>query len=248
VSQAEAPPKNDASRALLGVRAGVLQAIEHTLLASSATPAQIDALCDEAAASGLLAVCVNPVFIERCKARLGGSGIRVVTVVGFPLASSFVEATVLECELAVRAGADEIDAPIRLSAVKCGDWAAVEQHARTIVAAADGRPVKLILETSVLTDSEVDRACEVALSAGVRFVKTSTGYASGGATAEAVARLRRCVGDRAGVKASGGIRSAKAALAMLAAGADRIGTSAGGAIARELADQLREPLETQEED
>jgi deoxyribose-phosphate aldolase len=236
VSQAEAPLKNDGSLA----GRGVLQAIEHTLLAASATPAQIDALCEEAAASGLLAVCVNPVFIERCKARLAGSSVRVVTVVGFPLASSFVEATVLECELAVRAGADEIDTVIRLSAVKSGDWAAAADHARTIVAAAAGRPVKLILETSVLTAVEIDRACEVALAAGARFVKTSTGHASGGATVEAVARLRRRVGDRAGVKASGGIRSAEAALALLAAGADRIGTSAGGAIARELADRLRD--------
>lgn len=212
----------------------VLGAIEHTLLAATASPAQIEALCDEAAAYGLLGVCVNPLFIARCKARLAGTAVRVVTVVGFPLASSFCEAAELECQLAVRAGADEIDAVIRLSAAKCGDWAAVEDDARRIVRAAAGTPVKLILETAVLTEGEIDRGCRAALAAGAAFVKTSTGYAAGGATTEAVARLRRFVGERAGVKASGGIRDLATARAMLAAGADRIGTSAGAAIAREL--------------
>ena len=212
----------------------VLGALEHTLLAATASPAQVEALCDEAAAHGLLGVCVNPLFIARCKARLAGTGVRVVTVVGFPLASSFSEATELECLLAVRAGADEIDAVIRLSAAKSGDWAFVEDDARRIVRAAAGTPVKLILETAVLTPVEIDRACAAALAAGAAFVKTSTGYAAGGATTEAVAQLRRCVGERAGVKASGGIRDLATARAMLAAGADRIGTSAGAAIAREL--------------
>lgn len=224
------PPEVSRSSAPRDVR----NAIEHTLLASTATPAQIDALCDEAAACGLLAVCVNPVFVARCKARLEGTSVRVVTVVGFPLASSFLEATVLETELSVRAGADEIDAVLKLSAAKSGAWAVVEHDARAIVQAAQDRPVKLILETAVLTSDEIERACASALSAGVRFVKTSTGYA-GGATVEAVAQLRRCVGAQAGVKASGGIRTAEAALSMLDAGADRIGTSAGAAIARALA-------------
>lgn len=214
----------------------VLGALEHTLLAATASPAQVEALCAEAAAHGLLGVCVSPLFIARCKAQLVGTGVRVVTVVGFPLASSFSEATELECQLAVHAGADEIDAVIRLSAVKSGDWAFVEDDARRIVRASAGRPVKLILETAVLTPGEIDRACAAALAAGVAFVKTSTGYAAGGATTEAVAQLRRCVGERAGVKASGGIRDLATARAMLAAGADRIGTSAGAAIARELID------------
>lgn len=211
----------------------VRNAIEHTLLASTATPAQVDALCDEAAACRLFAVCVNPVFIARCKARLAGTAVRVVTVVGFPLGSSFLEAAVLETQLAVRAGADEIDAVLRLSAAKSGDWDLAEQDARAIVRAAGDRPVKLILETAVLTPGEIERGCAAALAAGTRFVKTSTGY-SGGATAESVALLRQCVGSAAGVKASGGIRTAEAALSMLAAGADRIGTSAGAAIVREL--------------
>lgn len=216
------------------VTSQVLAAIEHTLLASTATPAQVDALCDEAVEHGLFGICVNPAFVARCKARLGSSSVRVVTVVGFPLAGSFIEATELECELALRAGADEIDMVMRLSAAKSGAWREVEEHARRVVRAAGASPVKLILETSALTRDEIDAGCAAALAAGARFVKTSTGYASGGATVEAVAQLRRCVGLRAGVKASGGIRTADAALAMLAAGADRIGTSAGATIAREL--------------
>jgi deoxyribose-phosphate aldolase len=227
MSQPSSPPEVSRSGALRDVR----NAIEHTLLASTATPGQVDALCDEAAACGLFAVCVNPLFVARCKARLAGTGVRVVTVVGFPLASSFLEATVLETELAVRAGADEIDAVLRLSAAKSGDWGLAERDARAVVEAASGRPVKLILETALLTTDEIDRGCAAALAAGVRFVKTSTGYA-GGATVEAVAQLRRCVGARAGIKASGGIRTSEAALSMLEAGADRIGTSAGAAIAR----------------
>lgn len=216
-----------ARRALLG-------AIEHTLLAAAATSAQVETLCDEAVEHGLFGVCVSPQFVALCRERLAGSGVRLVTVVGFPLASSFSEATELECRLAVRAGADEIDGVMRLSAAKVGDWARVEADAARIVQASEGRPVKLILETALLTDAEIERACAAALAAGVRFVKTSTGFASGGATPHAVELMRRCVGQRAGVKASGGIRDLAAARAMLAAGADRIGTSAGAAIAREL--------------
>jgi deoxyribose-phosphate aldolase len=230
MSQPDSPPEVSRFTALRDVR----NAIEHTLLAPTATPAQIDALCAEAVAEGLFAVCVNPMFVARCKARLRDAPVRVVTVVGFPLASSFLEVTVLETELAVRAGADEIDAVLRLSAVKSGDYRLAEHDARAVVAAAGTRPVKLILETALLTDDEIERACAAALAAGVRFLKTSTGYA-GGATAPAVALLRRCAGTRAGVKASGGIRTAEAALSMLAAGADRIGTSAGAAIVRSLA-------------
>lgn len=214
--------------------AAVLGAIEHTLLAATAVPKQVDALCDEAAEHGLFGVCVSPVFVARAKARLAGTPVKLVTVVGFPLAASFIEATELECQLAARAGADELDAVIRLSAAKSGDWARVEADARRIVQAAGGLPVKLILETAVLSDAEIERACEAALTAGARFLKTSTGFASAGATVPAAALLRRCAGTRAGVKASGGIRDLATARAMLAAGADRIGTSAGAAIAREL--------------
>lgn len=212
----------------------MLGALEHTLLAATATPIRIDALCDEALEHGLFGVCVNPAFVARCAARLAGSQVRIVTVVGFPLGSSFIEATQLECELALRAGAHEIDAVMRLSAAKSDAWGEVEDSARRVVEAAGAAPVKLILETSELSTAEIEQACAAALAAGARFVKTSTGYASSGATVEAVALLRRCVGTRAGVKASGGIRSADAALAMLAAGADRIGTSAAAAIAQQL--------------
>lgn len=213
----------------------VLAAIEHTLLSPAATPSMIEALCDEARDLRLFGVCVSPIEVARCRARLAGCEVRIVTVVGFPLANTFNACVALECELALRAGADEIDAVMRVSAAKAGNWAQVEHDARAVVEAALGKPVKLILETAYLDAREIERACAAALGAGVSFVKTSTGYASRGATLEDIASMKRCVQGRARIKASGGIRTADDALAMLAAGADRIGTSAGAAIARELA-------------
>jgi deoxyribose-phosphate aldolase len=212
-----------------------LAAIEHTLLSAAATPAMIEVLCDEARDLRLFGVCVSPVEVGRCRARLSGSEVRVVAVVGFPLANTFNECVRLECQLALEAGADEIDAVMRVSAAKSGNWAQVQREARSVVEAAAGKPVKLILETAYLDAVEIERACATAVDAGVQFVKTSTGYASRGATLEDIEQMRRHVRGRARIKASGGIRTADQALAMLAAGADRIGTSAGAEIARELA-------------
>jgi deoxyribose-phosphate aldolase len=216
-------------------RSAVLSALEHTLLAATATDAAIDRLCEEAVAHGLFGVCVNPCYIARCRARLQGTAVRVVTVVGFPLSSSFEACVRLECQLALEAGADEIDSVMRLGAAKSGAWREVERDARGLVEACAGRPVKLILETAVLEGDELEHACHAALAAGVAFVKTSSGYAARGATVEDVTRMRRAVAGRARIKASGGIRNLESVRALMAAGADRIGTSAGAAIAVELA-------------
>lgn len=226
MSESHSPTETQAS--------ALLASIEHTLLSAAATPAMIEALCDEARRYRLFGVCVSPIEVGRCRALLTGSEVRVVTVVGFPLANTFNACVALECQLAIRAGADEIDAVMRVSAAKAGDWRRVEEDARAVVEAAQGKPVKLILETALLDADEIARACMAAVTAGVQFVKTSTGYASRGATVEDVAQLKRHVAGRARVKASGGIRSAADALALLRAGADRIGTSSGASIARSL--------------
>ncbi len=218
-----------------GERQRICRAIEHTLLAAGATSAMIDALCDQARAQDFGAVCVNPVQVARCRARLQGSGVRVVSVVGFPLGASLSRCKALEAELAVADGADELDMVMAIGAAKDAAWAAVEADARAVVSAAQGRAVKLIVETGLLDEQEKRRACVAALNAGVAFVKTCSGFAPGAASVEDVTLLRQALGDALGIKASGGIRSASAARALLAAGASRLGTSASLEIAAELA-------------
>lgn len=214
-------------------------AIEHTLLAATATPDAIEVLCGEALAHGFAGVCVNPIHVPRCRAALGAGRVRVVTVVGFPLGASATRCKAFETEAAVADGADELDVVMQLGAARAGDWLTVERDLRAVVQAAQGRAVKLILETGALLDAEKARACEVALQAGAAFVKTSTGYGPGGATVEDVRLMKRVVGDRLAVKASGGVRSAVQAQALLAAGASRLGTSAGVQIAAELSGRSR---------
>lgn len=214
--------------------ATVRAAIEHTLLAADATFAAIDALCDVARSRSLGGVCVNPIHVARCAARLQGSAVRLVSVVAFPLGASESAAKAFECELAVRAGAQEIDMVAPLGALKAGDWGAVEDDARRVVAAASGRPVKLIIETGLLEDGEKRLACDVARRSGVAFVKTCTGFSKGAATVEDVRLLAAALGGALGIKASAGVRNAAQARALIAAGAARIGTSAGAAIADEL--------------
>lgn len=204
--------------------------IEHTLLKPQAQPADVDRLCDEAVAYGFAGVCVMPYYVPRAAARLAGRGVRVVTVVGFPLGAHRTSVKAAEARDAVAAGADELDMVLQVGALKAGDDAAVEEDIAAVVAAAAGRPVKVILETALLTDEEIVRGCRIAERAGARYVKTSTGFGPGGATAEHVALMRRTVGSRMGVKAAGGIRTAADAWRMLRAGADRIGTSNGVAI------------------
>jgi deoxyribose-phosphate aldolase len=204
--------------------------IEHTLLSPLATRAMIERHCAEARTHQLLAVCVNPVWVARCVAVLAGANVKVVSVVGFPLGASTPLGKAFECELAVRQGAVEIDTVLALGALKAGDRFSVCEDIRAVVKAAGSCPVKVILETAQLTDPEKALACALAEEAGARFVKTSTGFGPGGATEADVRLLRQRVGDRLGVKASGGIRDAAFARALVAAGADRIGTSSGPAL------------------
>lgn len=206
--------------------------IDHTLLKPDATETMVRRLCAEARQYGFAAVCVNPIYVKLAAEELKGSQVRVVTVVGFPLGATFTEVKVRETALAVAAGAAEIDMVIDLGALKDGCLRRVEEDVAAVVreAAAGGATVKAILETALLTEEEKVTAARLAVAAGAAFVKTSTGFGPGGATVDDVRLLKQTVGDKAGVKAAGGIRTAEAALAMVAAGASRIGTSAGVAI------------------
>lgn len=204
--------------------------IDHTLLKADATVDDIAKLCAEAAEHRFAAVCVNPVYIDLAAHILAGSGVMVATVVGFPLGATFTAVKALETREAVQRKADEIDMVMNIAAARAGLWDAVKEDIRQVVAAADGKTVKVILETAFLTDDEKRRACDAALAAGAGFVKTSTGFGPSGATAEDVRLLRAAVGDKTGVKASGGIRTRQQAELMIAAGATRLGTSAGVAL------------------
>ncbi|HEU4563833.1 MAG TPA: deoxyribose-phosphate aldolase [Gemmatimonadaceae bacterium] len=214
-------------------QARVADFIDHTLLKAEASRGDIATLCAEAREHRFAAVCVNPVWVPLCRELLSGSGVRLATVVGFPLGASEAESKAAETALAVRRGAEEIDMVAAIGHVKSGDWAHVAADIAAVVRAAEGRLVKVIIESAALTPVEIIRACETARDAGAGYVKTSTGFhPAGGATAEAVALMRLTVGDALGVKASGGIRDCESALRMLAAGATRIGTSSGVAMAR----------------
>lgn len=205
--------------------------IDHTILKPEATIEQIRVLCQEAAEYGFAAVCVNPVFVDLAAHLLRGSGVKVATVVGFPLGATLTEIKAAETKAAIERHADEIDMVINLGAVKSGAWDAVESDIHAVVEAAEGRAVKVIIETCLLTNEEKRRSCQVTLAAGAHFVKTSTGFSSGGATVEDILLMKDVVGDKALIKASGGVRNREQALAMIAAGASRIGTSAGVTIA-----------------
>lgn len=208
--------------------------IDHTLLKPEATATDIDRLCREALEYKFAAVCVNPWWVSRAAERLKGSNVRVCTVVGFPLGVTTTEAKAAETKEAVGDGASEIDMVMNIGAFKSEDFQGVEEDVRAVVRAAAGRTVKVILETGLLDEGEIRRACELAKAAGAYFVKTSTGFGPGGATAEAVRIMRGTLGREMGVKASGGIRSLAAVKKMVAAGANRIGTSSGVAIMKEL--------------
>lgn len=204
--------------------------IDHTLLAAKATQAQIEQLCQEALQHDFCSVCVNPFWVSFAKQRLQGSDVKVCTVIGFPLGANTSSLKAFETEEAVKNGADEVDMVMNIGLAKAGDWAGVEADMKAVVQAANGALVKVILETCLLNEEEIRRACQAAVAAKVDFVKTSTGFSSGGATVEAVKLMRECVGTDIGVKASGGIRSAEDFAAMVAAGANRIGASAGVAL------------------
>ena len=204
--------------------------IDHTLLKPEATPAQIEKLCAEAAEYHFASVCVNPVYIPLATRLLKGTGVKVCCVVGFPLGAIAPEQKAAEAASCAAMGAEELDMVIHVGAAKAGDWALVQRDIEGVVKAAAGHTVKVIIETCLLTDEEKVKACEAAKAAGAHFVKTSTGFSTGGATTHDIALMRKTVGPEMGVKASGGIRDYETAMAMIEAGANRIGASAGIAI------------------
>lgn len=204
--------------------------IDHTLLKPEATPAQIEKLCAEAAEYHFASVCVNPVYIPLAARLLKGTGVKVCCVVGFPLGAIAPEQKAAEAASCAAMGAEELDMVIHVGAAKADDWALVQRDIEGVVKAAAGHTVKVIIETCLLTDEEKVKACEAAKAAGAHFVKTSTGFSTGGATTHDIALMRKTVGPEMGVKASGGIRDYATAMAMIEAGANRIGASAGIAI------------------
>jgi deoxyribose-phosphate aldolase len=211
-------------------RAELAAKIDHTILKADATAAQVDAICSEALALGCASVCVNGVFVPRVAERLRGSKTIACAVLGFPLGAMSTEGKVAESRGLVAAGAREIDMVLAIGLLKGGEFDAVFTDIASVVRASGAVSVKVILETCLLTDDEKVRACEIAVASGAAFVKTSTGFSTGGATLDDVRLMRQTVGSRCKVKASGGIRDTATALAMLDAGADRLGLSATVAI------------------
>ncbi len=207
--------------------------IDHTILKANATTADVLRLCKEAKEYNFASVCVNACHAKTVAEALSGSDVKTCCVVGFPLGAMTPAAKAFETREAVENGAQEIDTVINVGALKAGEDDLVEADIRAVVEAAKPAIVKVIIEACYLTDEEKKRACTLALKAGAAFVKTSTGFGSGGATVEDVRLMKACVGDKAQVKAAGGIRTKADALKMLAAGADRIGASAGIAIVTE---------------
>lgn len=204
--------------------------IDHTLLKPEATRADLQVLAQEAVRHGFASVCVNSANVSLMVQEVRGSNVKVCAVVGFPFGAMSTPAKAFEAWQAVADGADEIDMVLNIGALKDQDHARVSADIAAVVQAANSAPVKVILETSKLTEAEKTAACNIALAAGAAFVKTSTGFGGGGATVEDIALMRRLVGDKMGVKASGGVRDATTAQRMLDAGATRIGASASVAI------------------
>lgn len=202
--------------------------IDHTLLRADATKAEITKLTEEAKKYEFASVCVNPTWVAYCAEQLAGTPVKVCTVIGFPLGANTSAVKAFEAANAIQNGAGEVDMVINIGALKDGDHELVKQDIKAVVDAAAGKAlVKVIIETSLLTDEEKVRASELAVQAGANFVKTSTGFSTGGATPEDVALMRRTVGDQVGVKASGGVRSLEDMTKMVEAGATRIGASSG---------------------
>ena len=217
----------------------MLKTIDHTLLKQTATREDIRKLCREAVDYGFYSVCVQPVYVSDCADFLKDAPqIKIACVVGFPMGENKTETKVFETKRAVADGADEIDMVICISAVKNANYSYVKREIRQIVKAAKGAPVKVILETSLLSHEEMIKAAQCAKDAGAAFVKTSTGYFGEGAKTEDVRLLKETVKGACSVRASGGIRDAVQFRAMLGAGADRIGTSSGVAIAESLKKEL----------
>lgn len=200
--------------------------IDHTLLKADATKKDILQICTEAKECRTASVCVNSYWASTVCEALGGSDVMTCCVVGFPLGAMSKEAKAFETKQAVMDGADEIDMVINVGLARAGEWEALQEDIAAVVHAAGHAKVKVIIETCLLTDEEKIKACIAAKNAGAAFVKTSTGFSTGGATVEDIKLMRETVGTEMGVKASGGIRSRETALAMIQAGASRVGASA----------------------
>ena len=201
--------------------------IDHTLLKPDATQAQIKRLCDEARTHGFASVCVNPVWVHFAKEQLQNSGVKVCTVIGFPLGATTPQVKAFEAQDAIKNGADELDMVLNIGALKTGDTTAVLEDIRAVRKATQGKVLKVIIETALLSHEEKATACQLSAQAGADFVKTSTGFNGGGATAQEVALMRQHIPATMHVKASGGVRTRADAEKMIAAGAARIGTSGG---------------------
>lgn len=201
--------------------------IDHTILKADATPEQIVKLCEEAKQYDFMSVCVNPAYVPLAHKELKGSDVLVCTVVGFPLGMNLPETKAEEARLVIKMGAQEVDMVINVGRLKAHDDKFVEEEIRLVKHACGDVLLKVIIETCLLTDDEKVRACLAAKRAGADYVKTSTGFSTGGATEHDIALMRKTVGPKIGVKASGGVRDKATALAMVENGASRIGTSSG---------------------
>lgn len=215
-------------------RRNIAAIIDHTLLKADAIEKDILKCCKDGEKYGFASVCIQPCYVKLAAEVLKGSGVKIATVIGFPLGANLTSVKAFEAACAVEDGADELDMVLNIGALKQGNAKYVEEDIKAVVKAADGAVVKVIIETCYLTDEEKVLACKLSKDAGAHFVKTSTGLGSGGATVEDVALMRRIVGKDFGVKAAGGIRTLESLKAMVEAGANRIGTSAGVKILEEI--------------
>lgn len=213
----------------------ILSMIDHTILKPEATKEMVRVLCEEAIEYEFAAVCVNPFYVKYSKELLKGSNIKIATVIGFPLGANTSSVKAFETEDAIKNGADEIDMVINVGALKSKDYSIVKEDISAVVEAAKNKAlVKVIIETSLLNHEEKIKACQLAMDAGADFVKTSTGFSTGGATVEDIKLMKEVVGDKLKIKASGGIRDLENANKMIQAGANRLGASSGVKIAKEL--------------
>ncbi|MBC3516969.1 deoxyribose-phosphate aldolase [Neobittarella massiliensis] len=205
-------------------RQQILAKVDHTLLKPEATWAQIKTLCDEAVQEHTASICINPVYVKRAADYLCGR-VPVCTVIGFPLGATSTAAKVAEAEQALADGASEFDMVIHIGALKAGEYEQVESDIRAVKQAVGDKVLKVIIETCLLTDAEKEKMCDIVCSAGADFIKTSTGFSTGGATFDDIALFARCVKGRCKIKAAGGIRSVADMEKFIELGADRLGTS-----------------------
>ncbi len=201
--------------------------IDHTLLKPETMSAMVEQLCNEAITHEFCSVCILPTFVSQSAALLKDSNVNVCTVIGFPLGATETRVKAMETSVAIEQGANEVDMVINIGLIKSSDWIKVEADIAAVVEAANGLTVKVILETCLLSDEEKIEACKICVKAGADFVKTSTGFSTSGATIEDVKLMRKTVGAKTGVKASGGVRDYQTACDMVEAGATRLGTSSG---------------------